>query len=473
MRPDTDQAGRARWWQAGMILLAAAGLCWPALWNGYPLLCPDSVGYLGDGPGVWAGLLHGPAAGAVYYRRAEIYSLTLYLLGWGRSAWPGVVLQALATAWMVWLTVRSMGLRAPRRAYLFLMTVLCVGTGAAWFTSWVMPDVLGPVLYLGLALLVFAHETLGRVERGGVFAVCIWAIAAHPTHLAIAAVVGLVLAAAWMAGWAELRGRGWALVTMLGVLVAAVLAQTAVHLRVDGTASGPPGPPYLLARAVSDGPTREYLRLHCAERTWAICRFRVRLTDDSADFLWAPGGVWQGASETEQAAMRREQMPLLWAMLRAYPRAQLGRSWMNITGQLQDFRIVDFERNPWLAAHIGGALTHGDAVYARTRQARDAMPEAVCNRLQTAAVWTSAALIVLLLPGAWKDGRYAGLAVVVVVSVVVNAAVTGALSGVYARYQARVVWLVVVLAGVLVARFVEQFVARARERRATAAQASA
>lgn len=37
---------------AAAVLLGAFFLAWPAIYNGFPLLYPDSMTYLGDGPAV-------------------------------------------------------------------------------------------------------------------------------------------------------------------------------------------------------------------------------------------------------------------------------------------------------------------------------------------------------------------------------------------------------------------------------------
>ena len=50
-----------------------------------------------------------------------------------------------------------------------------------------MPDILGALLYLALYLLVFARETLSRVERIALSIVAVWGVTAHATHLMLAA----------------------------------------------------------------------------------------------------------------------------------------------------------------------------------------------------------------------------------------------------------------------------------------------
>ena len=43
---------KARLKRAGVVVTAALLMCWPAVYNRYPLLFPDSMSYLQDGPRV-------------------------------------------------------------------------------------------------------------------------------------------------------------------------------------------------------------------------------------------------------------------------------------------------------------------------------------------------------------------------------------------------------------------------------------
>ena len=49
-----------------------------------------------------------------------------------------------------------------------------------------MPDILGPVLYLSMYLLVFGRESLSRAERLTLVLIAWWAVASHITHLMLA-----------------------------------------------------------------------------------------------------------------------------------------------------------------------------------------------------------------------------------------------------------------------------------------------
>jgi hypothetical protein len=429
-------------------------MCWPALWNGYPLLYPDSISYVDDGRGVLQALLHRGTGFAGM--RSEMYSLGIYLVHWKRSPWPVVGMQALIVAWVVWLVVRALLPRRPVLAYLAIIVALAGLTSVSWYVCVVMPDVLGAVAYLGMYLLVFAPETLGRGERWGVMALIWWGLTAHPTHLmlavGLAGMLGLLLAVRWPA----MRGRGRALAVVGALAVLAAGAQMALHWRLYGkaTLSGN-RPPYLMARVVADGPGTWYLRAHCGTLGWAICAQVDNLPDNDDAFLWGDHGVWPSADAATQQRLLAEEMPLVKAAVIAYPRAQFDRSMANFRSQLNDFGVDDFDNNEWMEASIGQVFPGAEGPYSRTREKRDALRTNGWTRLQRRAMWVSLAMLAGLLPVLWRRVGVQGLMAIVLPVVVANALLTAVLSSNDSRYQARVVWLVPMAAFVLAGMWIE------------------
>ena len=79
---------------AAMLLALMA----PALWNGFPLIFPDTGGYLDR-----------PILGNLDIGRSALYGLFLYT-GVPFSFWPNVILQAVLMIWLIVLTMRALGL---------------------------------------------------------------------------------------------------------------------------------------------------------------------------------------------------------------------------------------------------------------------------------------------------------------------------------------------------------------------------
>ena len=429
-------------------MLGALFMMWPAIFNRYPLLYPDSMTYLENGPPVArAVFLH--QLSDYYGMRSFIYSLGILPFHWNTTLWPIVLLQAFLTAFIIWLVVRSI---LPTRMvswYLVIVAFLSLLTSASWFASLIMPDILGPVLYLCIYLLVFARDTLSRAERIAVAAIACWAVASHATHLMLAAGIWLLLAALWVIfrnGFMSSRLK--ALGEVAAIVMIAALVQVALNSYLYGKPSlNGERPPFLTARLIADGPGRWYLEQHCRETKFAGCG-RIRdLSDDSDQFLWADDGVWKTSSSDAQEQMLHEEIPFALATPRTYPRAQLSKSASNFWQQLNTFEI-GFDPNNWMVQQFDEVLPAGKARFLQSRQAGNDLPFDFISLIQNWTVAASLALIVIFGSLLWRrwTPRLAGFALVIIPTVLANAFVTGVLSTVEDRYQSRVVWLIPFLA---------------------------
>jgi len=85
---------------------AALLLTWPAFYNRYPLLFPDSMSYLESGPRVARALfLHQPSG--YYGVRSFLYALGIAPFHSRAVLWPVIALQATLVAYILWLVVQS------------------------------------------------------------------------------------------------------------------------------------------------------------------------------------------------------------------------------------------------------------------------------------------------------------------------------------------------------------------------------
>jgi hypothetical protein len=316
----------------------------------------------------------------------------------------------------------------------------------------IMPDILGPLVYLAIYLLVFAPETLSRAERISLYPIAVWGITAHTTHFMLAA--GLWLLLVLFAALERLARRNFlrrmkSLAQVAALLAVAAGAQMALHGYLYGKPSlNGEHPPYLMARVIGDGTGRKYLEQHCPQVGWAICRHLGQISNDSDDFLWGPDGAFASASDEDQRLMLQQEMPFVLATVRAYPREQLAVSAANFWGQLKSFGIYGFDPSPWIADTFATTLPSARASYTVSRQARGVLPLDLLTDVQLWTVILSLGIIVVSIPLLWRwhSIRLAGLSVIVISIVVANAFVSGVLSVVDDRYGCRVIWLLPLLA---------------------------
>ena len=435
-------------WRSVSIMAGALLMAWPAFYNGYPLLYPDSMSYLEDGRLV-ARALFLRRFSADYGGRSFIYCLGILPLHWNVTPWPIVGLNALLTAYVIWLIVRSILPGSTITGYFALVIPLSVVTGLGWFVSLIMPDIYGPVLYLSIYLLVFASDALSRAEYLLVVLIACWSVASHVTHLMLAAGLCVVLTLPLLLRRRSARPR----LRAIGVVALIVVIAAATHMALHAYLYGEPSlngkrAPFLMARVLIDGPGREYLRQHCGDAKLVICGYLNQLPTDTNDFLWKLDGIWQTASPATKEELRREEMPLVLATLRAFPREELSISAAHFWEQLMTFGLWDYGPNRWVEQMFDKVLPGARSRYLRTRQARRALPDEFSSSAQEWTVVASLVLLGALAPFVLRrrPARLMGLTAVVIFVLIANAFVTGVFASVEDRYESRVIWLLPLLA---------------------------
>src|SRR5437660_1599960 len=100
----------------------------PALWNGYPLLQWDTGGYLAR----WY-------EGYLVPSRSTAFGLYLHF-GEDSAFWINLGIQALATLWILQLTLRVLGMAQPLRL-LAIGLALVLTTALPWLASMLLTDI--------------------------------------------------------------------------------------------------------------------------------------------------------------------------------------------------------------------------------------------------------------------------------------------------------------------------------------------
>jgi hypothetical protein len=449
--------GEGTAWNRAALVLGALITAWPAFYNGFPLIYPDTMTYVDDG-GIVARALLLHQKSSYYGIRSFFYSLGILPLHWNVTLWPIVALQCLLTAYIVWLVVRSIVPHKTISAYLAMVVTLSLVTGMSWYATLIMPDILGPLLYLSIYLLLFARDSLTRAERLTLYPIAVWAIVSHATHMMLAAGLCVMLALPLLWNRREFRRRLRPLCEVAAMIALAAAAQFSLNDYLYGKPSlNGERPPFLTARIIADGPGRWYLEKHCGQLNWVICDHVRSLTDDPDNFLWAPDGIYQKASDWDSEQLVKEEIPFVLATLRAYPRDQIEISAVNFREQLTAFGLEDLDASSWVLDQFDTVLPRARAGYVKSRQARNAIPLGLLTSIQFRAVTVSVGIIAVFGVLLWRRGsrrpyssRILGLGMVIVSIVIANALITGTLSMVEDRLECRVIWLIPLLAGMCV-----------------------
>src|SRR5450830_607043 len=426
-------------WILASIAMVVA-LMTPALWNGFPLIFPDTGGYLTR-----------PIEGTLGMGRSALYGLFLYA-GVPFAFWSNAIAQAALTAWLIVLTMRAQGLGGRPWLALGIVAMLTVGTSLPWFAGQLMPDILFPAAVLALYLLAFHAGQHAMWERFALAAVIVVAI---PSHMAAAGMCVAVIAALWLLPRvAQLALPKPRLMFAAGAVAAGVALCPISNLAITGTFGFTPGgSSFLFGRLIEDGIVARYLDERCPDPSLRLCAYKAGLPDQADGWLWGDTPYYKlGGSK----GFGDEERSIILATLERYPLTHAGTA---IAATLKQF--VAFQTEVSVADNEPTIVTLADrtpqlfAQFMRARQQAEHFDMTPLNLLHVPL----AALAIAGLVGGliWQRRlkiapELAALCLTILLALAANAAICGIFSHPVDRYQSRLVPLAPLAMALLIAR---------------------
>ena len=420
------------WTLLGVAAIGVATLAFliPAFLNGFPFVYPDSGDYLVLTPQLY---------------RSPFYSLFLLFAHMNKFIWNAVLAQALMLSWLLFILCRLYSSR-PVPTFAVLVALLVPFSSAAYFASFIMADLMTPLMFLAFYILAFHLPELSRVDRVCVFLFACLATCSHIAHVTMG--VGLL---ALIAGLLALTGKSWRqVVCRVGLLSIPIVLSTAALLLNNvvihrALTLYPAGNSLLMANLIEAGPGRRYLHDACPTAGYKICQIVDKLPKTANQLLW--GGSYTALGGLR--GMEEEAGEIVSATLHAYPRDVVAMVTRNFVAALQTHRPAH-EFIPWT-----GEIPLMTALIEKRfgRAARDAYLGSAESRGQVPrdliAAVDDVAFPLSLLAFGWfsvlafrrQMAEPACLAVLIAGGFFGNALLTSAASGVFDRYQARLSWL--------------------------------
>jgi hypothetical protein len=419
------------WMLASVVMLV--GLVAPALWNGFPLIFPDTGDYL-----------DGPILGALTMGRSALYGLFLYV-GAPFSFWPNVVLQSAIIIWLIVLIIRAHGFGGRPWFALGVVAMLTVCTSLPFFSAQLMPDILFPSAVLALYLLSFPNKRLALWEHFVLAAVVALAIA---SHMGAAGMCVAITAALWLSTWFKpitlARPQMW---FAAASVTAGIVLCPASNLAITGNfAFTPGGSSFLFGRLIKDGIVERYLGEACPDGSLRLCGFKATLREHAgSSWLWDGDspfrelGGWKGLAAEERA--------ITWATLERYPFMHASTGVVDAVTQFFTFQTdVDVHHDEYTPT-VNRLRVHFPLLFAqfmRARQQAETFDVAPLNYLHrpVAALSVLGLGLALLLRRRLKiEPEAAALCFVILLALAVNAIICGVFSDSSDRYQSRLVLL--------------------------------
>jgi len=401
----------------------------PAFWNGYALLQWDTGGYLAR----WY-------EGYLVPSRSTVFGLYLHY-GEASSFWLDLGIQALATLWILQLTLRVFGMARPLRL-LGLSLVLILTTALPWLASMLLTDIFAGLSVLSLFLLVLYGGQTSAIEKFSLFAFTAFAAATHSATLGV--LFGLCclgwIAQPFLRKRIPLAGlvRGsLTIVVGSGMLLAANFALSGQWAWTPG------GTGVAFGRMLQDGIVTRYLRDHCPQQQLKLCPYRDELPPTADDFLWGDSmfnklGRFKG--------MNDEMGFIVTHSLADYPLWQAEAAIIATAQQLVHVATGE-GTNGWIPHTYGIIERYIPAQTAPMRAARQqhwGVDFTVMNWIHIPVALLSMLAALGILAGAiWRRrlDDVTMLAATVCFALLGNAVICGVISGPHDRYGARLVWI--------------------------------
>lgn len=418
---------------ASVLLLLA-----PAIWNGFPLLFYDSGDYFLR-----------TILGQLNNGRSVVYGAFMAGLRYP-NFWPVAVIQCAVTVWIIYLVLRTHGLR-NRPAVLPLALVGVVAaltalTALAWVAGQMMPDLFAALSVLSLYLLLRKRDEVLRFERYGLVAVIVFACASHNGTLAVT--LALLSLAVVLHIWQKTLVQRAALKqAALAIVLAIFLVPSTGYVFTGNFAWTPGGAGFMFSRLVQDGIAQRYLEDNCPDTKLKLCEVRHFIPHTADDFLWHQGdwGPFAHIGRFEGGADEMRKITI--DSVLQYPGMHIWTAARSSLQQLTRLRTGD-----GIVYDIG--FTYGvlDSDAPEMKPAMNASLQrqgklkVVFDRLNYVhepLTLASIALLPLLLMLAWRRGNMRDtdwLAATIVAALLANAFVMGVLSNPNHRYGARLAW---------------------------------
>jgi hypothetical protein len=411
----------------------------PAIWNGYPLLQFDTGGYLAR----WY-------EGYLVPSRSTVFGLYLHF-GQGSYFWINLGIQALATLWIVQLTLKVFGMRTPLHIAAISLALIAT-TALPWLASMLLTDIFAGLAVLALFLIVLHDDKISSIEKWLLFAFTSFAAATHSATLGV--LLGLCCAGWIVRPWLAARIPAIALVRgSLTVVAGAMMLLTANFALSGQFVWTPGGAGVAFGRMLQDGIVARYLNDHCPTIKLKLCPYRNELPATADAFLWGHSmfntlGRFKGLNDemgfialhslAEYPAWHAEAAVAATAQQLVLVASGEGTTnWLGHT-----YGIIE----RYLPAQIG-------AMRAARQQHRDLDFTAI-NRVHVpVALGSVLALLAIAGHALWRHrlDDVTLLAATVSLALLGNAFICGVISGPHDRYGARLVWIATFVA--LIAAF--------------------
>jgi hypothetical protein len=436
---------RSGWVQILEVAIAGSVLLWISVFNGYPLVYPDTGQYLID-----SFTFDVPSFRTIYY------PVFMRLTSFGITPWLIVFAQSALTVFVLCLCLEFVlehNVSSRLRTHLLLGVVLWLAcaTTLPWYVGQLMPDIFASLLFLSMFLLLYDQRlTTGKsVALALVVAV---STASHLSHLVSSVVILLAIAVLrafrrTQCFWPARAKKQLAWFVLTPILAGSFAVALSNWSAGWGFTLSPAGRMFIVARLFASGLAQRYLQQDCKVEHLKACEYADNLPSNENQFLWGHSPVFEAMGGWNNS--KREASKIIRGTVRNSPGALLWECTKQMFRQFITMKPGEGnesleETMPYFIKNFRRFYPEDVPTLEATEQWRGGLKE-LAHRLSgvdTVVFWCSMGGCWLFI--VWRR-RYTDpegkLFVFVFICLWSNALVAGSLSNVTNRYQSRVSWL--------------------------------
>lgn len=419
-----------------LVLAAACSLCWVALYNGFPLVYPDTGTYMYSG-----------FSGFVPQDRPIFYGFMLRHVSLAHLPFLVVLFQGLLVSWLLFQCFQIAFTNGRRKHAYFIITiaVLALFTGLSHNVSLLIPDVFTSIAVLAMMVYLFGNH-LNNYGRGFTLLIFTFSLCTHFSNLLVVGIIVVFMLLRALVkgpkqiGIAQLKRSAvlTALFSGLFLLIPFINYSVDGHWEISGG-----GHVFLMGHLSETGIMKEYLDRKCQDQPIELCAVK----DETPDHF-----VWSGNAPHRKVEHWREVKDSYNAVIKGVLRepdllVKLVCIGLEYGGrQFTAFEVDEFKPQKEGSPPHQQIVWHypeSEGAYLSSKQNQGRLNFSWTNLLQQISSYLAVGLLLvsLLIKRVGGSRFVRSLMLVVLVLLIINPLICANLSVVDPRYQSRIVWM--------------------------------
>jgi hypothetical protein len=428
--------------------LSLVVLLWPAIYNGYPIVYPDTGAYI-----------HSGFAGTVPVDRPLIYGLFIRHISMLYTLWFVAIAQSLIALFLIIQTLKVFDIKL-NSLWVFAISIFISSiTTCGYYIGQIMPDVFTAYMWWSLGIII-VYESKNTVSNLALYSIVVLSSTCHLSNfLGLAIFEGILIPIMLVQG----NKRGIRKILLIPFIVA--IAMLSVNLLFEKKLFLSKTPSvFFSAKLNSTGILKEFLDKRCHDHNYFLCRYKDVLPSSLEDFLWGDKSViekikkdkacnYDAACISIEDEMKEMNQDILLDK-------DFGRRYLKIWLQASFHQSYNFEAGDIPPLLEGSSLYPNitwhyneeiDA-YTQSKQSKEKMNFSIINSIQNYAVIISIIYIFISVILQIKSGgifsNFLKLAIIFLVGYVINVCVCEFFSTPSNRFTGRMIWLFPLIVGV-------------------------